>query len=91
MREVLTPYQRRVAVALLVDGVPIDVLADRLGTSRGALYKTLHDVRVRLRAELTAKGYLQARQAGQGRPEPARAPSPAEHIETHPTRTRGVR
>ena len=91
MREVLTPYQRRVAVALLVDGVPIDVLADRLGTARGALYKTLHDVRVRLRAELTAKGYLQARQAGQGRPGPARAPSPAEHIETHPTRTRGVR
>ena len=50
MREVLTPHQRRVALALLVDGVPIDVLADRLGTTRGALYKTLHDVRVRLRA-----------------------------------------
>jgi len=58
MRQVLTPYQRRIAIALLVDGVPIDVLADRLGTNRGALYKTLHDVRVRLRAELTANGYL---------------------------------
>lgn len=58
MRQVLTPYQRRIAVALLVDAVPIDVLADRLGTTRGALYKTLHDVRVRLRRELTAKGYL---------------------------------
>lgn len=58
MRRVLTPYQRRIAVALLVDAVPIDVLAERLGTSRGALYKTLHDVRVRLRLELTSRGYL---------------------------------
>ena len=54
----LTPHQRRVAIALLVDNVPIDVLADRLGSSRGALYKTVHDVRVRLRAELVATGHL---------------------------------
>jgi RNA polymerase sigma-70 factor, ECF subfamily len=58
MREVLTPHQRRVAVALLVDGVPIDVLAERLGTTRGALYKTVHDVRTRLRGELAGRGYL---------------------------------
>ncbi len=62
MRRVLTPYQRRIAVALLVDAVPIDVLAERLGTTRGALYKTLHDVRVRLRRELMARGYLAAAQ-----------------------------
>lgn len=58
MRRALTPYQRRIAVALLVDNVPIDVLAERLGTTRGALYKTLHDVRVRLRRELRSRGYL---------------------------------
>lgn len=58
MHEALTPYQRRIAVALLVDGVPIDVLAERLGTTRGALYKTLHEARTRLRAELVARGYL---------------------------------
>ena len=58
MRTVLTPYQRRIAIALLVDGVPIDVLAERLGTNRGALYKTVHDARTRLRAELTTRGYL---------------------------------
>ena len=58
MHTVLTTHQRRVAVALLVDGVPIDVLADRLGTTRGALYKTLHDARTRLRADLTSRGYL---------------------------------
>lgn len=54
----LTPYQRTIAVAILVDQVPIDVLADRLGTTRGALYKTLHMARRRLRAELAATGHL---------------------------------
>ena len=49
---VLTPHQRRVLVALAVNGVPIDVLADRLGTTRGALYKTLHDARRKLRKHL---------------------------------------
>jgi RNA polymerase sigma-70 factor, ECF subfamily len=55
---VLTPHQRRIALALLVDEVPIDVLAERLRTNRNALYKTLHDARGRLRAHLTAEGYL---------------------------------
>jgi RNA polymerase sigma-70 factor (ECF subfamily) len=50
--EVLTPHQRTVLVALAVNGVPIDVLADRLGTNRGALYKTLHDARRKLRRHL---------------------------------------
>jgi RNA polymerase sigma-70 factor (ECF subfamily) len=54
---VLTPHQRRVLVALAVNGVPIDVLADRLGTTRGALYKTLHDARRKLRAELAGRGF----------------------------------
>ena len=59
MHVALTGYQRRIAVALLVDEVPIDVLADRLGTTRGALYKTLHVARSRLRAHLVASGHLQ--------------------------------
>ena len=50
--EVLTPHQRRVLVALALNGVPIDVLADRLSTTRGALYKTLHDARKKLRKHL---------------------------------------
>lgn len=48
----LTTRQRDVLLALAVDGVPIDVLADRLSTNRNALYKTLHDARARLRALL---------------------------------------
>jgi RNA polymerase sigma-70 factor, ECF subfamily len=54
--EVLTPHQRRVLVALAVNGVPIDVLADRLSTTRGALYKTLHDARAKLRKHLESEG-----------------------------------
>jgi RNA polymerase sigma-70 factor (ECF subfamily) len=52
----LTPHQRDVLVALAVNGVPIDVLAERLATTRGALYKTLHDARVNLRRQLAAAG-----------------------------------
>jgi len=58
MQRVLTPAQRQVALALLVDGVPIDVLADRLGTNRNALYTTLHDARRLLRADLMDRGLL---------------------------------
>jgi RNA polymerase sigma-70 factor (ECF subfamily) len=54
--EVLTPHQRRVLVALALNGVPIDVLADRLNTTRGALYKTLHDARRKLRKHLDECG-----------------------------------
>ncbi|HVE27876.1 MAG TPA: sigma-70 family RNA polymerase sigma factor [Sporichthya sp.] len=54
----LTPHQRRIALALVVDEVPIDVLAERLGTTRNALYKTLHDARRRLRTALADCGHL---------------------------------
>ena len=54
--ELLTPHQRTVLVALALNGVPIDVLAERLETTRGALYKTLHDARKKLRAHLEKSG-----------------------------------
>ncbi len=54
----LTPHQRRVVRALLIEDVPIDVLAERLGSTRNALYKTLHDARRRLRTALDATGHL---------------------------------
>jgi RNA polymerase sigma-70 factor (ECF subfamily) len=52
----LTPHQRQVLVSLAIDGVPIDVLAERLGSTRGALYKTLHDARRKLRTALADRG-----------------------------------
>jgi RNA polymerase sigma-70 factor (ECF subfamily) len=54
--ERLTPHQREVLVALAVNGVPIDVLAERLASTRGALYKTLHDARLNLRRHVAAAG-----------------------------------
>jgi RNA polymerase sigma-70 factor (ECF subfamily) len=54
--DVLTAHQRRVLVALALNGVPIDVLAERLNTTRGALYKTLHDARRKLRGHLEGLG-----------------------------------
>jgi RNA polymerase sigma-70 factor, ECF subfamily len=54
--DMLTPHQRRVLVAVALNDVPIDVLAERLGTTRGALYKTLHDARRKLRAHLEEQG-----------------------------------
>jgi RNA polymerase sigma-70 factor (ECF subfamily) len=55
--EELTPHQRQVLVSLAIDGVPIDVLAERLGTNRNALYKTLHDARRKLRSVLADRGF----------------------------------
>jgi RNA polymerase sigma-70 factor (ECF subfamily) len=52
MDTALTRHQREVFVALALNGVPIDVLAERRGTTRGALYKTLHDARRKLRAAI---------------------------------------
>lgn len=55
--EALTAHQREVLVAITLNGVPIDVLAERLNTTRGALYKTLHDARQKLRRRLAADGF----------------------------------
>jgi RNA polymerase sigma-70 factor (ECF subfamily) len=52
----LSPHQREVLVAVALNDVPIDVLAERLNTTRGALYKTIHDARKKLRAHLAEAG-----------------------------------
>jgi RNA polymerase sigma-70 factor (ECF subfamily) len=62
----LTPHQRSVLVALALNDVPIDVLAERLQTTRGALYKTLHDARRNLRRALAAAGYAVGEQREEG-------------------------
>jgi RNA polymerase sigma-70 factor, ECF subfamily len=56
IRETLTPHQRQILVSVALNGVPIDVLAERLNTTRGALYKTLHDARRKLREHLEEEG-----------------------------------
>ena len=58
--ESLSERQRRVFVALVVDGVPLDALAAELGSTRNAIYKTMFDARQKIRAHLIAHGHLRA-------------------------------
>ena len=61
----LTPRQRRVFTAVVVDGIPLDALAARLGVRRNAIYKVIFDARRKIRGELVAKGYIDEPQTGQ--------------------------
>ena len=54
----LTPRQREIFVAIVVNGIPLDALALRLGSNRNAIYKMMFDARRKLRAALAANGYL---------------------------------
>lgn len=56
--DVLTERQRRLFVALVLNGIPLDVLVVEYATNRDAIYKTLFDARRKLRAALVANGYL---------------------------------
>ena len=58
--EELTAHQRRVFVAIVVDGIPMDALAARLGLDRNAIYKVMFDARRKIRLALVANGYLNA-------------------------------
>ena len=54
----LTPRQREVFVAIVLNEVPLDTLVAELGSNRNAVYKVLFDARRKLRAALAAGGYL---------------------------------
>jgi RNA polymerase sigma-70 factor (ECF subfamily) len=57
MDEELTPHQRRLFVAIVLNGVPLDALVVELDLNRNAIYKALFDARRKLRASLAANGY----------------------------------
>ena len=54
----LSPRQRHVFVAIVVNAVPLDTLVIELSSSRGAIYKMMFDARRKLRAALAANGYM---------------------------------
>jgi RNA polymerase sigma-70 factor, ECF subfamily len=56
--EELTAHQRRIFVAIVVDGIPLDALSARLGLPRNAIYKVIFDARRKIRSDLVAKGYI---------------------------------
>jgi RNA polymerase sigma-70 factor (ECF subfamily) len=43
-------------VAIAIDGIPLEIVADRMGTNRNALYKLLHDARKKLKQHLETQG-----------------------------------
>ncbi|PJF42436.1 MAG: RNA polymerase sigma factor [Phototrophicales bacterium] len=56
LNEALTDRQRAALEAVVLKGIPIDVVADQLDTNRNALYKLLHDARKKLRNHLEQQG-----------------------------------
>jgi RNA polymerase sigma-70 factor, ECF subfamily len=60
----LTPRQREVFVAIVVNDVPLDAVVVELGSNRNAIYKMMFDARRKLRAALVANGYIDHDTAG---------------------------
>lgn len=56
LKEALTERQYQALVAVALKGIPMDVLAERMGSNRNALYKLIHDARRKLKAHLEAQG-----------------------------------
>lgn len=54
--EELTEKQRTAMVAALIKGMPLEEVARRMDTNRNALYKLMHDARLRLRDRLKDEG-----------------------------------
>lgn len=56
----LSEHQRQVFLAVVAHEIPIDVIAERTGSSRGAVYKTVHDARRKMRNAMVESGLLEA-------------------------------
>lgn len=56
--DTLTEHQRELFVAVIVNGVPLDAMVERLGTNRNAIYQVIFGARRKIRAALVAEGYL---------------------------------
>ena len=56
LMEELTDKQRQAMTAIGINRLPIQEVARRMGTNRNALYKLLHDGRVRLKQRLAREG-----------------------------------
>jgi len=60
----LSDHQRRIFIAIVVDGIPLNALAEKLDLQRNAIYKVIFDARRKIRRALVAKGYLDEPGAG---------------------------
>jgi RNA polymerase sigma-70 factor (ECF subfamily) len=56
INEELTDRQRTAMTAIAIRGMPISEVAERMDTNRNALYKLMHDARVRLKRRMALEG-----------------------------------
>lgn len=56
INEELTEKQRQAIVATAIEGVPLEEVARRMNMKRNALYKLLHDARLRLKKRMANEG-----------------------------------
>jgi RNA polymerase sigma-70 factor, ECF subfamily len=56
LKNALTPRQYQALVAVTLQNIPMDVVAEQLGTNRNALYKLIHDARRKLKTYLDEQG-----------------------------------
>jgi len=56
MKEELTDKQLKAVNALMVQGLPMPIVAEQMGTNRNALYKVVHDARLKLKNRLEREG-----------------------------------
>jgi RNA polymerase sigma-70 factor (ECF subfamily) len=56
INEELTEKQRQAIVATAIEGVPLEEVARRMNMNRNALYKLLHDARLRLKKRMANEG-----------------------------------
>ncbi len=56
INEELTDKQKTALNALMMHGLPIEVVAEQMGTNRNALYKLVHDARLKMKNRLMSEG-----------------------------------
>lgn len=56
LKQALTERQYQALVAVTLHDIPMDTIAEQLGTNRNALYKLIHDARRKLKAHLEGQG-----------------------------------
>ena len=48
--------RQRIAIRCLLEGMPVETIAEKLGGNRNAMYKVIHDARVKLREGMIKQG-----------------------------------
>lgn len=56
IENVLTERQRMALTSYVIDGANIEIIAEQMGTNRNALYKLIHDARVKLKKYMEEQG-----------------------------------